>query len=174
MEISLVVAMDENRLIGAGNALPWRLPADLKHFKKTTMGHPIVMGRCTWESIGKALPGRTNIVVTHQSGYHAQGAVVVDSIEAAKTAAGGCDELMVIGGAEIFEQCLAEANRIYLTEIHAAFEGDTYFPELSQDEWACVSRGDFHKDDKNRYDYSFMVLERIPSALPPTLIQPAL
>ncbi|MGA8260582.1 MAG: type 3 dihydrofolate reductase [Arenicellales bacterium] len=182
MEISLVVAMDENRLIGAGNALPWHLPADLKHFKKTTMGHPIVMGRCTWESIGRALPGRTNIVVSRRPGYRAEGAVVVNSIEAAREAArasaakpaGDLGELMVIGGAVIFEQCLAEATRIYLTEIHAAFEGDTYFPELSQDEWACVSREDFRADDKNQYDYSFMVLERIPNALPPTLIQPAL
>lgn len=174
MEVSLVVAMDENRLIGVNNALPWHLPADLKHFKKTTMGHAIVMGRCTWESIGKPLPGRTNIVVSRQAGYRAPGAVVVDSMEAAKKAAGGSGELMVIGGAEIFEQCLAEAARIYLTEIHAQFTGDTYFPELSQDQWVCVSREDFDADDRNPHRYSFLVLERIPSALPATLIQPAL
>jgi dihydrofolate reductase len=174
MEISLVVAMDEDRLIGAHNALPWRLPADLKHFKRTTMGHPMVMGRCTWDSIGKALPGRLNIVVTSKPGYGAEGAVVVDSIEAAKGAAGDCDELMVIGGARIFEQVLPDADRIYLTEIHARFEGDTWFPQISEDQWICVSREDFHKDDKNPWDYSFMVLERMTAALPPTLIQPAL
>jgi len=174
MEISLVVAMDENRLIGADNGLPWRLPADLRHFKKVTMGHPIVMGRRTWDSIGRPLPGRTNIVVTRRADFAAPGAVVVDSLEAAKAGAGDTGELMIIGGAEIFEQALEEADRIYLTEIHAAFEGDTHFPKISEDQWACVSREDFDKDDKNPYAYSFLVLERIPEALPPTLVQPAL
>lgn len=174
MDISLVVAMDENRLIGADNRLPWHLPADLKHFKKVTMGHPIVMGRRTWESIGRPLPGRTNIVVTRRVDYRAPGAVVVDSPEAAKAAAGDCNELMVIGGARLYEDMLAEANRIYLTRIHAGFEGDTWFPELAEDEWACVSREDFEKDDRNPCDYTFMVLERIPEALPPPLVQPAL
>lgn len=174
MKNSLVVAMDENRVIGADNGLPWRLPADLRHFKQVTMGHPIVMGRRTWESIGRPLPGRTNIVVTRRADFEAPGAVVVDSLEAAIASAGDTDELMIIGGAEIFEQALNEANRIYLTEIHAAFEGDTYFPETSEDQWACVSREDFDKDDKNPYDYSFLVLERIPEALPPTMVQPAL
>lgn len=172
MRISLVVAMDENRLIGAGNGLPWRLPADLKHFKSTTMGHPIVMGRRTWESIGRALPGRTNIVVSRRPGYRAEGGIVVDSIESAKEAAGDRDELMVIGGAEIFEQCLAEATRIYLTQVHATFEGDAYFPDLGENEWICMSREDFHKNERNPYDYSFIVLERIPGALPSTSIQP--
>lgn len=174
MDISLVVAMDENRLIGADNRLPWRLAADLKHFRKVTMGHPIVMGRCTWESIGRPLPGRTSIVVSRQPGYQAEGALVVDSPGAAKAAAGDCDELMVIGGARLYEDVLAEANRIYLTEIHAEFEGDTWFPALHEDEWACVSREDFEKDDRNPYDYTFMVLERIPEALPAPLVQPAL
>lgn len=174
MVISLVVAMDENRLIGADNRLPWRLPADLKHFRAVTMGHPIVMGRRTWESIGRPLPGRTSIVVTRQAAYEAEGAVVVDSPAAAKEAAGDCDELMIIGGARLYEDVLADADRIYLTEIHAAFEGDTYFPELSQDEWACVSREDFDKDERNPWDYSFVVLERIPGALPAPLVQPAL
>lgn len=173
MKISLVVAMDENRLIGARNRLPWRLPADLRHFKRVTMGHPIVMGRRTWESIGRALPGRTNIVMTRRSDYHAEGAVVVDSLDAAKAAAGECDELMIIGGARLYEQVLPEADRIYLTEIHAAFEGDTYFPELPHDEWACVSRRDCDGDDRNPFDYSFLVLERIPGALPTPLVQPA-
>ena len=166
--------MDENRLIGADNGLPWRLPADLKHFKKITMGHPIVMGRRTWESIGRPLPGRTNIVVTRQPRYAAEGAVVVDSLAAAREAAGDCDELMIIGGAHLYEQVLAEADRIYLTEVHAEFEGDTWFPELNEDEWACVSREDFARDDRNPYDYSFVVLERTPGALPAPLVQPAL
>ncbi|MDZ7840745.1 MAG: dihydrofolate reductase [Gammaproteobacteria bacterium] len=174
MDISLVVAMDENRLIGAGNGLPWRLPADMKHFKQITMGHPMVMGRRTWESIGRPLPGRTSIVVTGRVDYEAEGAVVVDSPAAAREAAGDCDELMVIGGARLFEQMLGEANRVYLTEIHAAFEGDTWFPELGQDEWACVSREDFNSDERNPQDYSFLVLERVPEALPTPLVQPAL
>lgn len=174
MDISLVVAMDRNRLIGAGNDLPWHLSADLRHFKKLTMGHPVVMGRRTWESIGKPLPERTNIVVTRQEDFEAPGAVVVDSIEAAKQQAGDCAELMIIGGAELYEQVLDDASRIYLTEIHAEFEGDTYFPEINMDEWACVSREDFEKDEKNPHDYSFLVLERVPGALPPNLIQPAL
>jgi len=176
MEISLVVAMDENRVIGAHGTLPWRLPADLKHFKRVTMGHPIVMGRRTWESIGRALPGRTNIVVTRQAGFGAPGAVVVDSLEAAKARAAeeDCEELMIIGGATLYEQAMPETSRIYLTEIHAEFEGDTYFPELNEDEWACVSREDREKDDKNPYDYSFLVLERLIEALPAPLVQPAL
>jgi dihydrofolate reductase len=174
MDISLVVAMDRNRLIGAGNGLPWHLSADLRHFKKLTMGHSIVMGRRTWESIGKPLPERTNIVVSRQENFEAPGAVVVDSIEAAKQQAGDCDELMIIGGAELYEQVVNDASRIYLTEIHAEFEGDAYFPEINMDEWACVSREDFEKDEKNPHDYSFLVLERIPEALPPNLIQPAL
>lgn len=172
MEISLVVAMDENRVIGADNRLPWHLPADLKHFKRITMGHPIVMGRRTWESIGRPLPGRTSIVLTRQDGYRAEGAVVVNSLEAAIEAAGECDELMVIGGAWLFQAVLDRAHRIYLTAIHAQFEGDTYFPGLNEDEWACVSREDHEKDDKNPCDYSFMVLERIPEALPTPLVQP--
>jgi dihydrofolate reductase len=174
MDISFVVAMDDNRLIGAGNGLPWRLPADLKHFRRVTMGHPMVMGRRTWESIGRPLPGRTSIVVTRQPDYRAEGAIVVDSPEAAKLAAGDCDELMVIGGAALYEAMLPEANRIYLTEIHAQFEGDTWFPELGEDQWACVSREDFGSDERNPYDYTFMVLERIPEALPAPLVQPAL
>lgn len=172
MEISLVVAMAENRVIGANNRLPWHLPADLKHFKRITMGHPIVMGRRTWESIGRPLPGRTSIVVTRQAGYRAEGAVVVNSLEAAVEAAAESDELMVIGGAWLFEEVLGRADRIYLTEIHAELEGDTYFPGLNEDEWACVSREDFEQDEKNPYDYTFMVLERIPEALPAPLVQP--
>jgi len=172
MDISLVVAMDENRLIGAGGGLPWRLPADLKHFKNVTMGHPMVMGRRTWESIGRPLPGRASIVVTRKPGYRAEGAIVVDSPEAAVAAAGDCDELMVIGGAQLYGEMVPGANRIYLTEIHAAFEGDTWFPALPEDEWACVSREDFDKDERNPHDYSFLVLERVPEALPAPLVQP--
>ncbi|MBS1270864.1 MAG: Dihydrofolate reductase [Gammaproteobacteria bacterium] len=174
MEISLVVAMDQNRVIGARNELPWRLPADLKRFKKITTGHPVVMGRCTWESIGKPLPGRTNIVVTRQPAFKAPGAVVVQSLEEAKEAVLDCEELTIIGGADVYEQVLTEANRIYLTKIHAEFAGDTFFPKINRDEWVCVSREEFKQDDKNPYDYSFLVLERMPEALPAPLVQPAL
>lgn len=166
--------MDRNRLIGADNALPWRLPADLQHFKKITMGHPIVMGRRTWESIGRPLPGRTNIVITSREDYEAPGAVVVASLDEAWAAAGEPDELMIIGGAGVYEQTLAKADRIYLTEIDAEFEGDTWFPELREGEWACVNRKHFEKDDRNPYDYSFVILERIPQALPASMTQPVM
>lgn len=172
--VSLVVAMDENRLIGAHNGLPWRMPADLKHFKRVTMGHPMLMGRRTFEAIGRPLPGRSSIVLSRQPDYAAPGARVVDSLEAAWAAAGARRELMVIGGAILFAALLDRAQRIHLTEIHAAFEGDTWFPELPADEWICVRREDHERDPRNPHDYSFMVLERVPGALPAPLVQPAL
>jgi len=128
MKISIVVAMDANGVIGRGNELPWHLPADLQYFKKTTMGKPILMGRKTHESIGRPLPGRTNIVITRDSGYQAKGCVVVNSIDAAMQAAGEQDEIMVIGGAEFYRQVLAHTSTIYLTRIHASVDGDTVFP----------------------------------------------
>jgi len=194
VQVSLVVAMDRNRLIGAGNGLPWRMPADLRHFKRITMGHPVVMGRRTRESIGRPLPGRANIVVSTRPGYEAPGALVAESYRAALEAAGaragrlsdevreerGEDapgqsvEVMVIGGARLFEEALADAVRIHLTEIDAELEGDTWFPAISDDEWACVSREDFDADERNPWNYSFLVLERIPGALPAPLVQPTL
>jgi dihydrofolate reductase len=161
MKISIIVAMASNGVIGRDNQLPWHLPADLKHFKQTTMGKPILMGRKTWESIGRPLPGRTNIVITRDSTYLAAGCEVVNSIEAAITAAGEQDEVMVIGGAELYRQVLPDTDTIYLTRIHEAFEGDTCFPEMHNTEWHQVERIDHEADEKNSHDYSFIRLERV-------------
>jgi len=158
--LSIVVAMDRNRLIGRGNTLPWRLPADLKHFKAVTMGKPIVMGRRTYESIGRPLPGRTNIVVSRDPRYAAPGCTVVPSIDAALAAADGAPEIMLIGGAQLYAELLPRARRIYLTRIDAAFEGDTWFPELAPGGWREVERSDHAPDGQNPYPFSFILLER--------------
>ena len=160
MKISIVVAMAANRVIGRDNRLPWHLPADLKHFRETTMGKPILMGRKTWESIGRPLPGRTSIVISRDTDYAAPGCVVVHSIEAALQAAGAQDEVMVIGGAELYRQVLARAGSIYLTLVHHDFEGDARFPRLDEAEWEEVGRVDCKADDANPYDYSFIRLGR--------------
>ncbi len=161
---SIVVATSVNRVIGRDNTLPWHMPADLAHFKAITMGKPIVMGRKTWESIGKPLPGRTNIVVSRDSSFKADGALVVKSVTEAEGAAqreyGEVEELMIIGGATLYEDAIGSVDRIYLTEIHEVVEGDTWFTDLDVDDWLEVSREDFEADAKNPFDYSFIVLER--------------
>ena len=161
MKISIVVAMAANRVIGRDNQLPWHLPADLKHFKQTTMGKPILMGRKTWESIGRPLPGRTNIVITRDENYDAPGCVVVHSIEAAMQAVEEQDEVMIIGGAEFYRQVLPRTDRIYLTRINEDFEGDTLFPELISSEWQEAGRVDCDADDNNPHSYSFITLDRV-------------
>ncbi|MGD8851695.1 MAG: type 3 dihydrofolate reductase [Gammaproteobacteria bacterium] len=161
MRIALVAAMAENRVIGRDNRVPWRLSADLRHFKSLTMGKPVIMGRNTWESIGKPLPGRSNIVVTRNRDYRAQGARVVHSIEQALAAAAGCEEAMIIGGAELYRQTLERADRLYLTLVEATLEGDTLFPEIEPDEWRELEREHHRADEKNECDYSFVTLERI-------------
>jgi len=160
MVISLVVAMDRNRLIGTNKQLPWHLPADLRHFKEITMGKPILMGRKTWESIGRPLPGRINVVVTANPGFMAPGCIVMHSIEEALAAMGHHKELMVIGGADLYRQLLPRAERIYLTWVDHAFAGDTWFPELDKCDWKEVSRQDHGPDQKNPYPYSFIRLRR--------------
>ncbi|MBD7962857.1 dihydrofolate reductase [Fictibacillus norfolkensis] len=156
--ISFVVAMDENRAIGKDNDLPWYLPNDLKHFKNVTMGKPIVMGRKTYESIGKPLPGRENIVVTRDEHYQAEGTTVVHSVdEVLKKEA---EELCVIGGTEIFKLFMPVADRLYVTEIHHTFDADTYFPEINRDEWREVSREPGIVDEKNKYPHDFVVYEK--------------
>ncbi|MEO5703189.1 MAG: type 3 dihydrofolate reductase [Gammaproteobacteria bacterium] len=160
MTISLIVAMSRNRVIGKGNALPWHLPADLKYFKRITLGKPIIMGRKTFESIGRPLPGRANIIITHERDYQATGCTVVHSIDDALTAAQGNEEIMVIGGAKLFEQILPRADRIYLTEIAEDFVGDVFFPALNQNDWRETQRTTHQPDDKNSYAYSFVVLDR--------------
>jgi len=161
MKISIVVAMAANRVIGRDNQLPWHLPADLKHFRETTMGKPILMGRKTWESIGRPLPGRTSIVITRDEDYEAPGCIVVHSIEAALQAAGEQDEVMVIGGAEFYHQVLAHADTIYLTLVHRDFEGDTRFPRLDEAEWEETGRVDCEADESNPYAWSFIRLDRV-------------
>ena len=168
--LSALVAMARNRVIGRNNQLPWRLPPDLKRFKALTMDHPIIMGRKTFESIGRPLPGRTCIIVTHQPGYTVKGAIVVNSITEALGAcssdmpehvaesAGMERENFVIGGAEIFRQALPMCDRLYITEIQRDFEGDVLFPEFNQDEWIEVSREE-HMDDSG-LEYHFVVLDR--------------
>jgi dihydrofolate reductase len=157
---SLVVAMARNRVIGRDNALPWRLPADLAHFKKVTMGHPIVMGRRTYESIGKALPGRRNIVVTRNVGLEAPGCIVVPSLEAAWRAAGDADEACVIGGTSLFEETLPIADAIHLTEIEADVPGDTYFPEFDRSQWREREIARQPADARHAYAIRFLELER--------------
>ncbi len=161
MLISAIFAMSENRVIGKNNQLPWHLPADLTHFKTITMGKPILMGRKTYESIGKPLPGRCNIVITREKGYHALGCIVVHSIEKALEAAHESNEIFIIGGALLYQAMLPLTQRLYMTLIHQPFEGDTFFPELNKKEWLEIERIDHPKEAENGYSYSFVMLERI-------------
>ncbi len=161
--LSQIVAMGERREIGQDNALPWHLPADLKHFKATTMGKPIIMGRRTYEAIGKPLPGRTNIVVTRNPDYEAPGCIVARSLDAALEAAGDVYEAIVIGGAGLYREALPATGRIYLTEVHSPFEADTYYPDFQTDAWREIGREDHTADEQNPYPYSFVILERTGS-----------
>lgn len=162
--LSILVAMAKNRVIGKNNALPWQLPPDLKRFKQLTMGHHIVMGRKTYESIGRPLPGRTSIIITRQTDYQAPGAIVVASIDQAlKVSSEGQEidqEIFVIGGAEIYQQALELCQRIYITEIQQEFDGDTLFPELNQQEWREISREKHRLNDGGGFEYHFVVLDR--------------
>ena len=159
--IGLVVAMSEGRVIGAGGRLPWHLPADLRHFRTLTLGKPIVMGRRTFESIGRPLPGRTNIVVTRDPELRGAGVWVARDLEAALAVAQPLGEVMVIGGASIYAGVLPLCERIYLTEVHAKISGDTWFPDYDAGEWRERDRIDHPPDPANRYPYSFVVLERV-------------
>ncbi len=156
----MIAAMDRNRLIGVENRLPWRLPADLAHFKRVTMGKPVIMGRHTFESLGRPLPGRLNIVVSRDPGFTAGGCTVVHSLEEALAVASRHEEIMVIGGASFYAQTLPRARRLYLTLIEGEFEGDTFFPVLDPRDWQETNRVDHAPDERNPYPYSFVVLER--------------
>ena len=161
MKISVIVAMAANRVIRHENRLTWHLPADLKHFKATTLGKPVVMGRRTWESIGRPLRGRNNIVITRDTAYTAEGCVVVHSLDEAIRAAGEAAEVMIIGGAGLYRQALSLADTLYLTLIHGEFAGDTHFPQWRQDEWRETGRIDHEPDENNSHAYSFITLERV-------------
>lgn len=167
MKLSLICAMAENRVIGRNNSLPWHLSEDLKYFKRCTMGNCIIMGRKTWESIGRSLPGRTNIVITSKANYKAEGIRVVGSLqEAIKLAESisiidGCEEAFVIGGAGIYRAALPLADRFHLTRVHAEVEGDTFLTDFDESQWREIDRQDFQRSDSNPYDYSICILERI-------------
>ncbi len=161
MIISIIVAMDKKGVIGLEGVLPWRLSADLKHFKAITMGKPLVMGRKTHESIGRSLPGRKNIVLTRANDFDAEGCTIVHSLDDAFQAAGDVDEIIIMGGSRIYDQSLARAGRLYLTEVHADVSGDVYFPEFDKAEWLELERQDHSADEKNDFDYSFVVMERV-------------
>lgn len=166
MLLSIIVAQSENRIIGRGNKLPWYLPEDLKYFKRITQGKPIVMGRKTFESIGKPLPGRTNIVISRNPDYQSPGIHVVASLDQALDLAeqqaliDGSEEMLVIGGAEIYQQALLQADRLYVTQVHAVIDGDASFPEIDNSLWEEMGREDFYADGPNPYDYSFVIYQR--------------
>lgn len=163
MRISQIVAVASNGAIGKDNDLIWRLPADLKFFKATTMGHHMILGRKNYESIGRPLPGRVSVIVTRNANYTAEGAVVYTSLEAAIDFARseGEEEVFIVGGAQIYEQTMDITERIYYTEVHKSFDADCFYPDLKSDEWKEVDRTDFKADEKNPLDYSFVVYDRI-------------
>ena len=160
MRRSLVVAMARNGVIGRSNKLPWHLPADLAHFKRTTMGAPVIMGRRTWESIGRALPGRSNIVVSSRPAFTAAGAVVVSSLQRAWEEAGDVREAFLIGGEQLYRHALPEADRIYLTEIDADIDGDVRFPAFDRDAWNETIVGTYAADERNPLSMRFLRLDR--------------
>lgn len=161
-EIILIAAVAENGVIGRDNALPWRLKADLAHFKAATSGHPVLMGRKTWESLGRPLPGRRNLVVTRDSAYSASGAEVFASPEAALAAAGDA-RVFVIGGAEIYRQLLARADALMLTEVHARVDGDARFPDFDRSQFVETSRIPHAADADNEFAFAFVEYRRLVS-----------
>lgn len=164
MIVSAIVAASENNVIGRDNQLPWRLPADLKYFKQTTMGKPIIMGRKTFESLGKPLPGRPNIAITRQADYSHEGLIVTASLQEALDAAKAFDtnEVFITGGSEIFAQALSSlVQRIYLTRVHASVDGDTFFPVLAKEQWKLVSSDLHPADEKHAYAFTFEVWEKV-------------
>lgn len=165
MIISLIAALTENRVIGKNNDLPWRLPDDMKYFMRTTSGHYVIMGRKNYDSLPnsyKPLPNRTNIIITRQYNFKASGCMVVHSIEAGVEIARSNDEkeLFIIGGAQIYEQALPLAHRLYLTEIKAEISGDTYFPEIDKDQWEEASRVAHAADEKHQFAFDFVIYKR--------------
>jgi dihydrofolate reductase len=161
MRISLIVAISENNVIGHRGGLPWHLSADLKRFKRLTMGHHLIMGRKTFESIGRLLPGRTTVVLTRNADYRVEGAVVAGDFESVIARVPADDEAFVIGGQEVYRLALPHVTRMYVTAVHAAVEGDTHFPDVRWDDWALIEDERFAADERNDYDCSFRIFERI-------------
>ena len=162
MTISLIVAAAENNSIGKNNQLLWHLPNDLKFFKNTTWGMPVIMGRKTFEAVNKPLPGRFNIVITRQEGWKADGVIVAKDLNDAlqKATETNCKEIFIIGGGEIYKQSMEMADKIYLTRVHATIEGDTFFPRVDENKWQLIADEDFGVDEKHAFAYSFQVWER--------------
>ena len=161
MTISIIVAMTADRVIGRDNTLPWRLPADLRRFKRLTLGHHLVVGRKTWESIGRPLPGRKMVVITRQRDFRADGVEVVHSVDDALAVAreNGEDDVFIAGGEEIYRQTLARAHRLYVTRVHATIEGDAFFPEYDAADWTEIEREDRAADERNPHAFSFITYE---------------
>lgn len=166
MPVALIAAIGANNVIGAGDSIPWRLPSDFAHFKRTTMGKPLIMGRKTFESIGRPLPGRTNIVVSGRPGYGEEGITVVSSLEAALTEAqavaarDGAEEVMIGGGGTIYHQAMAVADRLYISHVDASPAGDVLFPAIDEDEWVVVAQPDTSPDPRDSTTYRIHVYER--------------
>ena len=159
--LSLIAALADNRVIGIDNRLPWRLPADLQHFKRLTMGKPIIMGRRTWESLPGLLPQRIHVIVTRNSDYQAQGGHVVHSLEQAIEQFSAAEEMMLVGGANLYAQALPLVTRMYLTEVHIAPEGDAFFPDFDRSQWREIDREEGECDERNTIPHTFVTLQRI-------------
>ncbi len=164
MKLSIIAAIAKNRVIGDANKLPWHFSADLKHFRQITMGKPIVMGRKTYESLKDPLPGRSNIIISSNKNYQKEGCTVFSSPEAALHELQLCEEVMIIGGASLYNQLLPIANRLFLTLIHKDFEGDTFFPVIDFNQWLEVEREDYPIDPNLGFSFSFVVYERSSTA----------
>ena len=164
MIISLIAAMDKNRVIGQNGRLPWRLPADMRRFVDLTLGKPVIMGRKTYDSLPprfRPLPGRLNIVVTRNVDYKAPGAIVAHSVEEALSAAGEVEEIVIVGGADLFRRLMPVVNRLYLTQIHGTAEGDVFFPEYDHVRWREVYRQEHSTDERHPYAFTWLILDRI-------------
>ncbi len=164
-EICIIAAMGENRVIGSAGKIPWHLPADFKHFKDLTMGHPVIMGRKTFESIGKPLPGRMNIVITHDLGYKAEGISVAHSLQEAMRFAedsisGEGNKVFILGGAQIYAMALPAADKLFITNVHGTFAGDAFFPEIDPEMWTVSSSERHQKDEKNPFDFDFLTYDK--------------
>lgn len=159
--ISLIAAVARNRVIGAGNRLIWHISEDLRHFKTITSGHPVIMGRKTFESLGRPLPNRTNVVISRQTDYRAEGCIVVDSLVNALLLFPAAEEVFIIGGAQIYAQSLPFADRFYLTEVGADYSGDTYFPEWDRSEWRLTEQNSFPRGEKFPHPFAFLRYDRI-------------
>jgi dihydrofolate reductase len=163
MKISIIAAMGDNRVIGAQGKIPWHLPADFKKFKELTMGHPVIMGNKTFESIGKPLPGRTNIILAKDPDYAADGCLISHSLDdaiALAKEAEGSGEVFIGGGGQVYALALPMTDTIYLTKVHGVFEGDTFFPEFDESQWKLVNSEERQKDEKNSFDLTWLTYGR--------------